>query len=115
LLADAAAVSLSSGAIVTFSLHAGPSEVGRSYVTVLSASGADPGIVPQPGVFLPLNVDPITFAGLALLGAPLLQGFVCVLDAQDDATFSMHLPPGSAPALAGKTLSVAAVTITASA
>ena len=49
--------------------------------------------------------------GLALLGTPVLQDFQGQLDASGKASFALHLNPGQASSLAGKSLTVTVVTV----
>lgn len=111
LTADTTTVSVAAGGSVGFALRMAPEEAGKTYLAALSVSGTSPGLILGPGSYLPLNPDGVTQAGLALLGSPLLVGFLGSLDGTASASFSLHLPPGFPQALVGATLSVAAVAI----
>jgi len=111
LTADADSISLSAGSSVHFSYDGGLLGADKEYVAVLGVSGTQPGSIPQKGLWVPLNADGVTFMGVALLGSPLLQDFQGHLDAAGEAAFALNLPPGKAANLAGKTLSVALVTV----
>lgn len=111
LVADVGSVSVSVGGQVHFALNAGIEEAGNTYVGVLGVSGASPGVVPSAGVFVPLNIDSITLAGLTLLNSSFLQDFAGQLDSAGKAQLTLNLPPGFPGPLIGKTLTVAAVTI----
>jgi len=104
-------LSLSQGGEVELAFKAGADEVGNQYAGFLSLSGSDPGVIPQPGLFVPLNVDSITAAGLALLNTSVLPGFAGVLDQTGKATLEIHVAPGMFAPLAGQTLTVVALTI----
>ncbi|TPW03176.1 MAG: hypothetical protein FD129_3090 [bacterium] len=104
-------VSVSAGGDVTFKLRMAPEDQGKEYVAGLGMSGSTPGIVLGPGSFVPLNPDAVTFAGLALLPSPLLDGFQGRLDRNASASPVLHLPPGSSATLIGQTLIVAALVI----
>lgn len=111
LVADVDSVSVAAGGQVHFELNAGIGEAGNVYVGVLGVSGAAPGVVAGPGVYVPLNVDSVTFAGLSLLGSPVLQDFTGTLDPSGRAAMTLNLPAGFPSPLIGKTLTICAVTI----
>ncbi len=111
LTADASEVPVSTGGDVTFTLRMAPEDHGKAFVAGLGVSSSKPGIVLGPGSFVPLNPDAVTFAGLALLTSPLLEGFLGRLDQSASASFTLHLPPGFPAPLIGQTLTVAAVVI----
>ncbi len=62
---------------------------GISYI-LLGASGMGPGLNIPP--YLPLNLDIWTPVGISLVGTPLLQGFLSVLDARGEANMRFQVP-----------------------
>jgi hypothetical protein len=113
LQASAAALSIAAGGSISFTLEMPPDQAGRSYIAALSLSAPDDGLVLGTGSYLPLKPDGMTTTGLSLLGTPVLENFVGTLDAQGDASFTLHWPAHKAPSLAGQTLHVAALVATA--
>jgi len=114
LTSDVTALSLGAGGDVHYSLDLGPAHAGEIYLAALSLSGEWPGLVVAPGVYLPLNVDVLTYIGLSLLNTPVLPGFVGVLDAGGEAAFTFHVGAGMFPSLAGESLTVTAIAATSS-
>lgn len=89
--------------IVPFTVNLGPSEAGRPYWILGSASGTTPGL-DLGGVLLPLNRDP--FFQLLYLnpGPPLFDGSKGVLDSTGRAEASLDLPPATWSSLVGRRL-----------
>jgi hypothetical protein len=96
---------------VHFSYGGGALEAAHDYLAVVGVSGSSPGFVPKDGLWLPLNIDPVTVLGLSLLDSPMLNGFAGQLDGSGAASFTLKLNPGQAGGLKGKTLTVAVVTL----
>ncbi len=104
LFANHTALSWATGGSIQFDVDIGQEYAASVYVGLLGVSGSQPGTLPAPGVFLPLNVDALTLLGLQLLGSPFLSNFLGVLDANGQGSFSLQLP-GAVPVLApGQTL-----------
>ncbi|MEM7307169.1 MAG: NosD domain-containing protein [Planctomycetota bacterium] len=102
LFADAATLSTSGTATVSFELRAGAANAGRTYVLLAGTSGTTPG-TPLDGATLPLNLDPLSDLVLAQLGTPTFSGFFGQLDASGSATAQLNAPP-LASELAGSLL-----------
>ncbi len=111
LTSNVESLSIAAGGDADFTLDLSPAQAGKTYLAALGISGSDPGTIAGKGSYVPLNLDAVTFAGLALLGSPLLEDFTGSLDADGRATFSLHLPGGFPAPLAGSTLTVAAVVV----
>ena len=60
---------------------------------------------------MPLNLDAWTSAGFALLGTPMLPGFVGVLDAAGRAAPGLRVPPVNAGPLLGQRVTFAGVVV----
>lgn len=82
------------GGTVDFSLDAGPSFAGRTYLLLATASGTAPG-TPLPGglVTLPLNLDWLSFLVLGNLNTPLFTNFSGVLDGNGAGSAQLNVPP----------------------
>ncbi len=109
LFSDKSTVSVAQGGTVNFGLDFPSTHAGKPYRAVLGLSGSQPGTVLGKGSYVPLNLDALTVASVALANGPVLPGFTGSLDDNGNAAFALVLRPGVATALAGKTLSVAAV------
>lgn len=107
---DAPVISLGVGGTTSWSLDLAQDSAGHVYLAALGASGKWPGVVAGPGSWLPLNVDPLTHIGLSLIGTPALPGFLGVLDANGQASFSLSFPAGGVPSLVGQSVTVAVIT-----
>lgn len=100
--ADVGTLSIAGGGGLEFTLAAGPSQAGRLYWVLGSASGTAPG-TPAGGFVLPLNVD--AYLLLTLTGGGLLQGSFGLLDDQGAAATSFTVAAGQLSAsLAGTVL-----------
>jgi predicted acyl esterase len=60
-----------------------------SYI-LMGGSGIGPGLIIPP--YLPLNLDLWTTTGISLMGTPILQGFLSVLDAKGEARMRFQVP-----------------------
>lgn len=107
-----APASASSGIDHTMLLDGGAARAGFLYVTAMSTSGEAPGFA-LPGLSTPvaLNLDAWTSAGFALLGTPMLPGFVGVLDAAGRAAPGLRVPPVNAGPLLGQRVTFAGVVV----
>jgi len=102
-------LSNSAGGSAPFGVDVGSSGANSPYFAVLSASGAFPGTIPAPGVFVPVNIDPLTQLGLSWLNTPMFPGSAGVLDGNGKASFSFNVKPGGATPLVGFKLTFACV------
>ncbi len=109
LLSHEQLLSNSAGGSAPFGVDIGSSGANSPYFAVLSASGAFPGAIPAPGVFVPVNIDPLTQLGLSWLNTPMFPGSAGVLDANGKASFSFNVKPGGATPLVGFKLTFACV------
>ena len=98
---DGDRISLSSGGKVGFSLDAGSSRKGRTYILLGSMTGTSPGIPLPGGKVLPLVSDAFTLLTAVGGNSPLFRGFQGVLDGRGLARAVLVVPPGL-PSLAGK-------------
>lgn len=114
LTVDTDLVSVAAGPVANLHIAASANEGGNVYIAALSISGASPGLIVGPGVYLPMNVDGVTFIGLSLVSSPYLVNFIGNLDATGQADLQLTLPPGVPAGLIGETLTIVAVTGTTS-
>jgi len=113
LTADASAISVASGAAIALQLDLGVPSADLTYLAGLSVSGSKPGVILGPGSYVPLNPDTFAGFGLSLLGSNFLKDFLGTLDAQGRATLVLNWPAGFGASLEGKTLTIAAVAVSA--
>ena len=94
LIADAAEISASTGATVTFTLSAGAAQANRPYLLAGTASGTDPGtLLPGGLVTIPLNRDYVTNYILAHMGPPSFIDFSGNLDGTGQGTAQLVVGP----------------------
>ena len=103
LVADVAALPLSTGGLQQLTLSAGAERGLLPYLLLGSLSGTEPGF-PIDGLVLPLNADAYTVSTLIAPNAPPLAGSFGTLNAQGKASASFTLAPGLPPTLIGLTL-----------
>ena len=111
-------VSIGQGGIIRYSIEAGGLAANKLYVLAIGSSGSDPGLtLPTLGgsVHVPLNPDALTTTALAFANTPVFEDFVGVTDSEGIGTPNLHIPPLSDPALAGTTITAAAVILDATA
>jgi hypothetical protein len=105
LYADGYEMAASSGAVVNFSLDAGPAHGNRQYLLMASLTGTEPGFDLPGGTHVPLNWDAFTNLALSLLGSPLFQNFTGTLDGLGAATATFDTQGALDPLLVGETFS----------
>jgi len=103
LIAMPPSISLATGGLHSFHLHAGAAQAGRVYLLMGSASGTAPGL-PINSVVLPLNPDGWSTFSLAQANQPPFANTLGSLDASGRALASLNVPPGLPASLAGLTL-----------
>ncbi len=111
LVGTPATISVAAGGRHDLTLNAGVAQGGRGYAVLGSLSGSAPGFALQ-GVPIPLNFDFYTQFTLDFLNRPPFVATLGVLDAQGHAAAAIVLPPAFPPAMAGMSLTHAAVTFT---
>ena len=92
LVADVATISAASGGVVNFSLSAGPTYAGRSYILAGTTSGTSPGYTLLNGNVIPLNRDWFTDWILDNLNNAVLVDFFGSLDGNGDASATLNAP-----------------------
>jgi len=110
LSADTRELSASTGATVTFTLDFPPSEAGHAYQIL--ASNAQPGERSLGGVAVPLAETSLMHRFLHS-PPPGFSGLTGTLDAQGNATATLALAPGAATAWIGRSLKLAALSLSA--
>ena len=110
LVGDVASISLGAGGTQALSLTTGPSEAGKLYLVLGSATGTAPGIDLGPHN-LPLNVDGYFSFTLAEPNSVLLPGSFGFLDENGAAAAAFALPAGTNPTLAGASVNHAFVVL----
>ncbi len=104
-------ISIATGGRHDLTLDADPARAGQLYAVLGSLSGSVPGIALH-GVPIPLNYDLYTQFTLDFLNSAPFFSTLGVLDAQGHAQAGLILPPAFPPAMAGMTLTHAAITFT---
>lgn len=102
-------LSVTSGTEQVQLLDAGPSQAGRPYLLLGSASGTVPGISVDT-VLLPLNFDVYTVYTLQIAASPLYPGSFGLLDGDGQGSAAKVVEDGINPALAGLVVSYAYLT-----
>jgi hypothetical protein len=93
-----------------FAIDGGLANAGRVYLQGYGISGASPGLIgPPPWPMIPLNFDVVTDLVLGLVGTPLFPDAIGFLDVFGAAVTNMALPPGTATAMMGLTLTSTAI------
>lgn len=93
--------SVTTGALVNFTMDAGVSNAGRKYLLLGSASGTSPGYALPGGAVLPLNWDFFTDIIFGNVGSPAFLNFLGFLDASGRAQASLNVPGPFDPGLIG--------------
>lgn len=91
----------STGGAINFMLEAGAPNANRPYLLLGSLSGTSPGFALPGGKILPLNWDIFTDVVMALLGTPVFQDFMGILDANGSAQAALNAPGPLDPVLIG--------------
>ena len=102
--ADRHELNLLTGGTCNLLLDAGSGRARRPYLTLLGASGTQPGFSVF-GSHVPLNYDTVTSLGLAALNSPVFARFIGVLDSMGRGSMALQLPAKLGLPLKGKTLS----------
>ena len=103
---------ISTGGAIRYSLEVGELSANRLYLVALGASGSVPGIdlpLPSGAVTLPLNPDALTTAALAKVNTPVYEDFLGVTSSLGIGSAKLTVGPLPDPALAGTTVTAAAV------
>jgi hypothetical protein len=103
-------VSVSSGGTLTMLLRAPQSEAGRAYLVGGSLTGLHPGFA-LGGHYVPLNPDSWFLFTLTQANGAVLGNTFGLLDAGADATATLTVPPGTTPALVGRKMHHAYLTL----
>ena len=107
-------VSVAAGGTVELSIEVGPLGGDQVHILAVSGSGSEPGVSLSSSagpVHVPLNPDSWTETGFALIGTPVLEGFLGTTDSDGNALAKLELAPGQASLLAGSAWTLAAVLI----
>lgn len=90
LWASAYSISVAEGAMVDLTLDAGTGYANRNFMLLGSVTGTYPGFTLPGGLRLPLNWDIFTDIVLQLLGTPVCQNFLGLLDADGRAIATLN-------------------------
>ena len=105
-------LSVSAGGAIRYSIEVGELSANRLYLLALGASGSVPGVdlaVPAGSVNLPLNPDALTLAAVAKVNTPTFEDFLGVTSELGIGSAKLNVAPIPNPALAGTTVTAAAV------
>ncbi len=108
--ADGTSIDTATGGAIEYHLDLGPLNAGRPYFVVLGLSGSTPPWI-VAGLPIPVAVDGLTSIGINAANTPVFTDFFGVIGANGAARAKFDVPPGIAAALAGSTVTAAAVLI----
>jgi hypothetical protein len=105
LFPNAGTLSAAPGGSFNLCLAAGPSNAGRLYTLIGTASGTSPGILFN-GIPIPINPDPITFVSISNPNNGLFVNFHHPLNAFGNGSAFLDVAPGLATPIVGMPLSL---------
>jgi len=111
LVADAAALSSTSGGVAQLDLLGPSADHDRLYLLAISGSGSVPGLMMPGGLVVPLNPDRLFYATSSYAQAGTLTGSRGLLDSASQAEAALVLQPGDLAFMAGLPLTLAWVTM----